>query len=122
MTGATTSTVELGDMDDVRSLMIDVRRFLAPNSDIQYQKIYKLLNLRLKDDDLREANHKKYEGPPPSAARSARTPSSPRATSRWPTRRQRSRSRVGGVADRTPRWTFACISGLARAQGAACGA
>jgi hypothetical protein len=60
-TGATTSTVDLGDRDDVQSLMTDVRRFLAPGSDVQYEKVYRLLDVRLTDDDLREANQTNFD-------------------------------------------------------------
>lgn len=52
----TTMVVDLGDDEDMRSLLLDIRMFLADREDIVYRRISNILSRRLTDDELRDAN------------------------------------------------------------------
>lgn len=55
--GDLVSTVSLGDDEDVRSLLMDVRKFLAPREDVFFPGITNIVHRLTADhDDLREAN------------------------------------------------------------------
>lgn len=47
----------LGDEEDVRSLLLEVRKYFASGSDIKFTKINDLTEAKLSADDLRDHNH-----------------------------------------------------------------
>lgn len=52
----------LGDEEDVRSLMTDLRKFLAPDEDVNFNRIANIVELAVTDDEMRDANRHNREG------------------------------------------------------------
>src|SRR5260370_1788978 len=52
---------QLGDEEDVRSLMTDLRKFLAPKSDANFNRIADIVERAVNDEDMREANRHNRE-------------------------------------------------------------
>jgi len=53
---------QLGDEDDVRSLMADLRKFLAPGEDVYFHRIANIVERAVTDEEMREANRHNREG------------------------------------------------------------
>lgn len=51
-----TYSADIGDEEDLRSLLLDVRKLVMTNDDAHFPGISNLLELRLTDDELRDAN------------------------------------------------------------------
>ncbi len=54
-------TPDLGDIEDARSLMLDVRKFFLKNEAAHFTSIANILEQRLTDDELRDANRTNRE-------------------------------------------------------------
>jgi hypothetical protein len=52
----------LGDEEDVRSLMTDLRKFLAPGEDVYFYRIANIVERAVTDDEMREANRHNRDG------------------------------------------------------------
>jgi hypothetical protein len=52
----------LGDEDDVRSLMADLRKFLSDDSDVHFYGIANIVELSVTDDEMKDANRHNREG------------------------------------------------------------
>ena len=52
----------LGDEDDVRSLMTDLRKFLAADEDVNFNRIANIVERAVTDDEMRDANRHNREG------------------------------------------------------------
>jgi len=50
----TAFTADVGDEEDLRSLLLDFRSFLAPKEDAHANRIFNILELRLTDEELKE--------------------------------------------------------------------
>lgn len=53
---------QLGDEEDVRSLMTDLRKFLAPGEDVYFYRIANIVELAVTDQEMRGANRHNREG------------------------------------------------------------
>lgn len=54
-------TADSGDEEDLRSLLLDFRSFLAPQEDVHAYRIFNILELRLTDDELKRAARENRE-------------------------------------------------------------
>lgn len=52
----------LGDEDDVRSLMADLRKFLAPGEDVYFYRVANIVERSVTDEEMRGANRHNREG------------------------------------------------------------
>jgi len=57
----TAFTADSGDEEDLRSLLLDVRSFLAPQEDVHAYRIFNILELQLTDDELKQAARENRE-------------------------------------------------------------
>jgi hypothetical protein len=52
---------QLGDEDDARSLMADLRKFLAPGEDVYFDRIANIVERAVTDEEMRDASRRNRE-------------------------------------------------------------